>query len=111
MFVGYDEPQTLGDKETGGSVAAPIFRDFMMAALKDKPAVPFRIPADIRLVRVNAQTGVPETRRGRDIIIEAFKPGTEPAGKSEVLEGFGNFGEAGAGGPRSGPDTGTGGLY
>ena len=111
VFVGYDEPQTLGDKETGGSVAAPIFRDFMKLALADKPAVPFRIPADIRLVRVNAQTGVPETRRGREVIIEAFKPGTEPAGKSEVLEGFGFSGEPGASGPGSGPETGTGGLY
>ncbi|MSO85477.1 MAG: penicillin-binding protein 1A [Rhodospirillales bacterium] len=111
VFVGYDEPQTLGDKETGGSVAAPIFRDFMAAALEGKAAVPFRIPADIRLVRVNAQTGVPEARRGRDVIIEAFKPGTEPTGKSEVLEGFGIAGEPGAGGGRGGPETGTGGLY
>ncbi|MEK7245091.1 MAG: penicillin-binding transpeptidase domain-containing protein, partial [Pseudomonadota bacterium] len=111
VFVGYDEPQTLGDKETGGSVAAPIFRDFMAAALADKAAVPFRIPPDIRLIRVNAQTGVPESRRGRDVIIEAFKPGAEPTGKSEVLEGFGFSGEPGAGDGRSGPDTGTGGLY
>ncbi|MCC7015946.1 MAG: penicillin-binding protein 1A [Rhodospirillales bacterium] len=110
VFVGYDEPQTLGDKETGGSVAAPVFRDFMKEALADKPAVPFRIPSDIRLVRVNVQTGVPESRRGRDVIIEAFKPGTEPTGKSEVLEGYGYSGEPGAGG-RSGPETGTGGLY
>jgi penicillin-binding protein 1A len=111
VFVGYDEPQTLGDKETGGSVAAPIFRDFMKAALSEKAAVPFRIPSDIRLVRVNAQTGEPETRRGRDVIIEAFKPGTEPTGKSEVLKGFGYSDEPDAGGTRAGPATGTGGLY
>jgi penicillin-binding protein 1A len=44
VFVGFDEPRTLGDGEVGGHVAAPIFRDFMAAALKDKPATPFPAP-------------------------------------------------------------------
>ncbi len=119
VFVGYDEPRTLGEKETGGSVAAPVFRDFMIEALAGKPAIPFRIPADIRLVRVNAQTGLPETRRGRDVIIEAFRPGAEPTaqstGRGPVLEGFGQSDGPGAdadsGAPGRGPGTGTGGLY
>ena len=41
VYIGFDEPRTLGDEETGGHVAAGIFRDFMKAALKDKPAKPF----------------------------------------------------------------------
>ena len=41
VYVGFDEPRTLGDGETGGHVAAPIFRDFMTEALKDAPAKPF----------------------------------------------------------------------
>jgi penicillin-binding protein 1A len=45
VFVGFDEPRTLGDGEVGGHVAAPIFRDFMAAALKDQPATPFPEPA------------------------------------------------------------------
>ena len=45
VFVGFDEPRTLGGGEVGGHVAAPIFRDFMMAALKGKPATPFPLPA------------------------------------------------------------------
>ncbi len=44
VFVGFDEPRTLGDGEVGGHVAAPIFRDFMAAALKDAPATPFPVP-------------------------------------------------------------------
>jgi penicillin-binding protein 1A len=44
VFVGFDDPRTLGNGETGGHVAAPIFRDFMAAALKDKPAKPFTPP-------------------------------------------------------------------
>jgi len=38
-----DDPRTLGSGETGGHVAAPIFRDFMAAALKDVPAKPFPV--------------------------------------------------------------------
>ena len=41
VYVGFDQPRTLGDGETGGHVAAPIFRDFMMEALKNAPATPF----------------------------------------------------------------------
>jgi penicillin-binding protein 1A len=41
VYVGFDDPRTLGNGEVGGHVAAPIFRDFMMAALKNVPAKPF----------------------------------------------------------------------
>ena len=44
IYIGFDDPRTLGNGETGGHVAAPIFRDFMAAALKDKPAKPFPLP-------------------------------------------------------------------
>lgn len=73
VFVGFDMPQTLGQGETGGKVAAPIFGDFMAAALKDQPGVPFRIPSGIRLVRVNAKTGRPATAGESNVILEAFK--------------------------------------
>ena len=43
VFVGFDDPRTLGQGETGGRVAAPIFRDFMKEALKDVPAKPFPV--------------------------------------------------------------------
>src|SRR6266852_424664 len=44
VFVGFDDPRTLGNGEVGGHVAAPIFRDFMAQALKDVPAKPFPAP-------------------------------------------------------------------
>jgi penicillin-binding protein 1A len=43
-YVGFDEPRTLGDGETGGRVAAGIFRDFMHEALKRAPAKDFPEP-------------------------------------------------------------------
>ena len=44
VFVGFDDPRTLGGREQGATVAAPIFRDFMKEALADEPAIPFRVP-------------------------------------------------------------------
>ena len=85
VFVGFDSPKTLGRGETGSSVAAPIFRDFMEAALRDKPAIPFRIPPGIRLVRVDAETGLVARGSGKGVILEAFKPGTEPIQASPVV--------------------------
>jgi penicillin-binding protein 1A len=87
VFAGFDEPRSLGPKETGSSVAAPIFRDFMAVALADKPAIPFRIPPGIRLVRVNAETGRLAGPGDSRVILEAFKPGTVPTGEQMVLDG------------------------
>src|SRR3546814_500391 len=55
VFAGFDEPSTLGRSETGSSVAAPIFKSFMEPALEGKPAVPFRVPPGIRLVRIDPE--------------------------------------------------------
>ncbi|MFT5181986.1 MAG: penicillin-binding protein 1A [Alphaproteobacteria bacterium] len=87
VFVGFDEPKPLGRKETGSSVSAPIFRDFMAAALEGRPAIPFRVPPGIRLVRVNASTGVVAQRGEKRVILEAFKPGTEPTQLGPVVDG------------------------
>jgi penicillin-binding protein 1A len=73
VFVGFDMPQPLGQGEAGGRVAAPAFGEFMAAALKDRPAIPFRVPSGIRLVRVNAKTGRPAGSSDPNVILEAFK--------------------------------------
>jgi penicillin-binding protein 1A len=87
VFVAFDAPTPLGRYETGSSVSAPIFRDFMSAALAEKPSIPFRIPPGVRMVRVNARTGKLAREGDKDIILEAFKPGTEPNGESQILQG------------------------
>jgi len=87
VFVGFDEPIDMGEHETGATSAAPIFKDFMMEALKDKPPTPFRVPPGIRLVRVNAATGRPAQPGDPVVIYEAFKPDTVPSGgEVEVLD-------------------------
>ena len=103
VFAGFDEPASLGRREQGASVAGPIFRDFMAAALENEAAIPFRIPPSIRLVRVEAASGRLAEPGSRGVILEAFKPGTEPSGEQQVLRGV----SAAVGTPASG----TGGLY
>ena len=81
IYMGYDKPRSLGrgNAATGGHLAAPIARDFLKLALADKPAIPFKVPAGIKLVRVDANTGMraaPGQTSGT--ILEAFKPGTAP---------------------------------
>ena len=106
VFMGYDRPRSLGNTATAGMYAAPIFRDFMMAALKDKPDTPFRVPPGIKLISIDPKTGLRSS--GQGTMLEAFKPGTAPpenlsAAASEELREIPNV-ERGVG-------TGTGGLY
>ncbi len=90
VFVGFDDPATLGPKETGASIPAPIFRDFMTEALKNKPPTPFRVPPGVRLVRVDARTGKPAMPGEARAIYEAFKDTDRmPGDEEEVLEGGG----------------------
>ena len=74
VYIGFDEPESLGRYETGAQAALPIFYDFMEKALKDVPDTSFRIPQGIKLVRVNPQTGKPSGLGDTTYIIEALKP-------------------------------------
>ena len=87
VYVGFDTPKPLGRRETGSSVAAPIFKSFMEDALKNQPAVPFRVPPGLQLVRVDSRTGKPARSGSRGVILEAFLPGTVPAGDGRILDG------------------------
>ena len=91
VFVGYDTPRPLGKGNTGGHIAAPIFGDFMKMALADEPAVPFRIPPGIKLVRVSLRTGLRAGSGDSDAIMEAFKPTEEPDDAYSVI-GFSDVG-------------------
>ncbi len=122
VFVGFDQPHSLGRRETGASVAAPAFRDFMQQALADQPATPFRIPPGIELVRINPTTGALARPDEKNAILEAYKPGTEPSSSNSGVVVGGNVPSGGLGIDTSDPDgadspqqrvpaTGTGGLY
>ena len=93
VYLGFDQPRSLGEKATGGRYAAPIFRDFMIEALKNEPATPFRVPPGIRLVRVDYYSGERAAPGAGKVIWEAFKPGTEPTGRVSVIQGVANYGQ------------------
>jgi penicillin-binding protein 1A len=89
VYIGFDNPKPLGNGETGSSVAAPVFKKFMEEALKDQPAIPFRVPPGLQLVRVDPGTGRPPGPGTRNSILEAFLPGTVPNRRGPVLDGSG----------------------
>jgi len=112
VYVGFDNPRTLGHSEQGATVAAPIFRDFMKGALADAPPTPFRVASGIELIPTNAVTGQPTSAGDPAMIQEAYKAGTAP-GEPNAPEG-GIIGAAAAAPGQTTPGDvgeGTGGLY
>ncbi len=85
VYMGFDRPRPMGGYAQGGTLAAPIFRQFAQIAMKDMPVVPFRAPPGIRMVRIDRRSGQkifdgwPDDNDPKSPIIwEAFKPESEP---------------------------------
>ncbi len=85
LYIGFDNPAPLGRGSTGGSMSAPIFNEFMQAAVVGTPPGKFRLPEGMSLIPVNRKTGMYATEGDPDTIIEAFKPGTGPADTFSVI--------------------------
>ncbi|MGR6329767.1 penicillin-binding protein 1A [Sphingomonas sp. XXL09] len=84
LYLGYDSPRRLGAAE-GGTVAAPIFKEFAVKAYEGLDKLPFRAPAGIRMVRIDRASGRPvygtfptDSDPKPAVIWEAFKPESEP---------------------------------
>lgn len=114
VYLGFDNPRPMGKGNTGGGLAAPVFTEFMEAALKDTPIVDFRVPKGLKLIPINAKTGLETSATGEGVIMEAFKPGTAPPTVFSVI-GFEDM--VGASNLTVSPEanraltSGTGGLY
>jgi penicillin-binding protein 1A len=85
VYLGYDQPRSLGGYAQGGRISAPVWKQWALTALKDQPKVPFAAPPGIRWVRVDRATGKPvfgvfptTEDPTSDVIWEAFQPQTEP---------------------------------
>ncbi|MEZ5811401.1 MAG: penicillin-binding protein 1A [Rhizobiaceae bacterium] len=83
VFMGYDTPRPMGRGSTGGGLAAPVFKEFMAAALEGKRPVEFSVPEGMSLIKINRKTGM--RADSGDVIVEAFKPGTGPADSYSVI--------------------------
>ena len=87
LYMGYDKPTNLGGYVQGGTVAAPIFKQWAQKAYEGLPVLPFRAPNGIRMVRIDRMSGRkvfgawPDLEGGDPraaVIWEAFKPESEP---------------------------------
>src|SRR5689334_2000641 len=85
VYLGYDKPRHIGRGASGGHTAAPIVKDFMKVALADKPAVPFRVPPGIKLIRIDPKSGMRIAAGSPGGLLEAFKPGTSPPDSYSVI--------------------------
>lgn len=84
LYMGYDNPRSMGGYAQGGTIAAPIFRSFAGKAMAGMPVVPFQAPPGIRMIRIDRKTGRrvfgawPDGSYYSPVIWEAFKPESEP---------------------------------
>ena len=76
VYVGFDEPKTLGKYETGAKTALPVFKKFVKNAIKRKDAHPFKIPKSINLVLVDVETGLLPNSNTKKMVYESFKSGS-----------------------------------
>jgi len=85
VYIGFDTPKPMGKRRTGGELAAPVVADFMRLALRDKAAIPFRVPRGIELIPIQVNSGKRAVYGEDGVILEAFKPGDEPPANGEVI--------------------------
>ena len=101
VYVGYDKPRTLGYKQTGSSVAVPIFKIFSKNIQINSNKIPFRVPSGISFVKTDPSTGL--ASNSKDSILEPYLIGTEPYNqKVNIIDTLGNI--------KSNSISGTGGL-
>ena len=86
VFVGYDSPKSLGDKETGGKVAAPIFAEFMKKALDYRENRPFLVPEEIEMIKIDYLSGKKAIDVSKNVIFEAFVKGSYISKNKDVLK-------------------------
>ena len=84
VYIGYDQPRSLGGWAQGGRIAAPIWKAAMAPILETMPKTPFVAPAGIRMVAIDRRSGKrvygawPSSEPKAAVIWEAFKPESEP---------------------------------
>ncbi len=73
VYIGHDEPRSLGKYETGSKTAMPIFKSFVKNAIKKGDARPFKVAKNIKFLVVDQKTGRKADFGSKTTIIEAFK--------------------------------------
>ena len=76
VYVGFDEPKTLGKYETGSKTALPIFKSFIKNAVKKENVRPFKVAKNVEMMVIDGKTGKKADFGSGEIIIESFKKNT-----------------------------------
>ena len=88
VFIGYDNPKSLGDYMSGGSLATPIFKDFMSEILQDTKDRPFPLPNDMVMLKVDKDKGCRvSSGDNTNTVLEVFKQENLSSLKDCVVEG------------------------
>lgn len=86
VWAGFDQPASLGKNEYGGTVALPIWIDYMAYALKDKPEHTPREPAGMMTLRINTRNGRIARPGASDAYYEIFKSEDTPPSMDTISE-------------------------
>ena len=87
VFIGFDQPEPLGEREQGATVAVPIWIDFMRNALRDMPENIMKRPDGIEDRLINKTTGALATPGEPDTIFEYFRSENAPNAQDPQLPG------------------------
>ena len=93
VFVGFDQPEPLGEREQGATIAVPIWIDFMKVALQGMPENTMKRPDGIEDRLINKTTGAPATPGEPDTIFEYFRTENAPTADGALLPGIDPAGE------------------
>ncbi len=85
-WIGFDTPRSLGEKETGGGAALPIWMDYMSVALKDTPEIVYNMPEHIVATRINSSGFRDPNGTAVEFFYEENLPSEQPATPSEPLQ-------------------------
>lgn len=88
VWTGFDQPESLGRREYGGTVALPIWMNYMGAALKDKPAHTQAEPEGILSLRVDPVSGRAAAPGTPNAYFELFKSEDTPPSVNELGNGY-----------------------
>jgi len=82
-WVGFDNPRSLGNRETGGRSALPMWIDYMKVALANYPDQPITVPPGIVTIRINSETGKYTDANDPKAIFESFRIENAPQPEAE----------------------------
>ena len=73
VYIGYDNPKSLGKFETGSKTAMPVFKEFIKKTANNYNARPFKVADNIKMMVVDLKTGKKANSKTKTGIIESFK--------------------------------------